>query len=856
MGYVKTEVRDPLKELEVLASPERENYKPRDKVRVSLHAKGRAGAVEEPMELAVAVLDEAVFDLLAQGRDYYDPYKGFYALEPLDLVNFNLLLRLVGRQKFEKNGANQGGGGGASFDVRAIFKYLAYWNPSLQTDAGGRASIEFEAPDNLTGWRILAVAITPGDHMGLGDSRFQVTRPTELRPVMPNQVTEGDRFRTGFSVFNRTGERRKLDVRITVEGPVTTRQGSATLESSQELQLDPWQRRTLWLPVETRDDGRLLFTARAWDAVDRDGLRHEVPVKPIKAPETAATYGTTTAEKVEESIKFPQDILPNVGGVNVVAAPSVIGNLEGAFSYLRDYPYTCWEQKLTKGTMAAHYQNLKPWLSDELNWEGSDALPQKILNQAAAFQAPNGGMTYFRPEDRYVSPYLSAYTALAFNWLRRSGKDVPEAVEARLHEYLLALLRRDIVPDFYTRGMASTVRAVALAALADHGKTARADLERYRDHVQDMTLFGQAHHLLAALTVDNTDGVRREVTDRILSHASQSGGKFVFNETWDDGYSRLLASPLRSNCTVLSALTEMGETEQGAQLVGDIPFKLVRTITQSRGNRDHWENTQENIFCMNALTDFARVYEKDAPLMTVRARVDQDPVGEAKFDDLRDPPETFHRPMQKSDPGRARTVTLEKTGQGRLYYAVQMRYSPRTPKTDPINAGIEIRREYSVERDGKWVLLEDPMAIKRGELVRVDLFVSLPTARNFVVVDDPVPGALEPVNRDLATASRTDADKGEFKAADGSWWFRYSDWSSYGVSRWSFYHRELRHDAVRFYSDYLPAGNYHLSYTAQAITSGEFFVMPVYAEEMYDPDIFGKGVPASMDVTEDDAGGK
>ena len=23
-------------------------------------------------------------------------------------------------------------------------------------------------------------------------------------------------------------------------------------------------------------------------------------------------------------------------------------------------------------------------------------------------------------EDRYVSPYLSAYTALAFNWLRRS----------------------------------------------------------------------------------------------------------------------------------------------------------------------------------------------------------------------------------------------------------------------------------------------------------------------------------------------------------------------------------------------------------------------------------------------------
>ena len=141
------------------------------------------------------------------------------------------------------------------------------------------------------------------------------------------------------------------------------------------------------------------------------------------------------------------------------------------------------------------------------------------------------------------------------------------------------------------------------------------------------------------------------------------------------------------------------------------------------------------------------------------------------------------------------------------------------------------------------------MQLKRGELVRVDLYVSLPTARNFVVVNDPVPGGLEPVNRDLATASTVDADKGAFQRAGGSWWFRYSDWSSYGVSRWSFYHRELRHDTVRFYSEYLPAGNYHLSYTAQAIAPGTFIVMAVNAEEMYDPDIYGKGVPASLEVS-------
>jgi uncharacterized protein YfaS (alpha-2-macroglobulin family) len=132
--------------------------------------------------------------------------------------------------------------------------------------------------------------------------------------------------------------------------------------------------------------------------------------------------------------------------------------------------------------------------------------------------------------------------------------------------------------------------------------------------------------------------------------------------------------------------------------------------------------------------------------------------------------------------------------------------------------------------------------------VRVDLFISLPTARQFVVVDDPVPGGLEPVNRDLANASVVDAEAGAFKAAGGSFYFQYGDWHYYSVSLYSFQHQELRHDAARFYSDYLPAGNYLLSYTAQAIAAGSFSAMPTRASEAYDPDIYGLGTPASLTV--------
>jgi alpha-2-macroglobulin len=193
-------------------------------------------------------------------------------------------------------------------------------------------------------------------------------------------------------------------------------------------------------------------------------------------------------------------------------------------------------------------------------------------------------------------------------------------------------------------------------------------------------------------------------------------------------------------------------------------------------------------------------------------------------------------------------VHIDRQGTGRLYYATRLSYSLTDQAAKETNAGIEVHREYSVQRNGRWELLASPLNVKRGELVRVDLYLSLAAPRHFVVVDDPVAGGLEPVNRDLATASTVDADQTEFQAAGGSFWFKYSDWSEYGIALWSFYHRELLHEAARFYADYLPAGNYHLSYGAQAVAEGEFHASPAKAAEMYDPDVYGKSLPAQVSV--------
>ena len=842
IGYVRTEVRDVYKELDVRVHPREELLRPGQTATVEIEAATRQGDVPE-MEFAVAVLDEAVLDLLAHGSEGFDPYRGLYELGPLDLWNFNLLKNLIGIQKFEKKGATPGGDGGFDPALRSLFKFVSYWNPALRADERGRARFSFVVPDNLTGWRVLVMAATPGDRVGLGQASFRVNRPTELRPALPNQVIEGDRFTARFTVMNRTDRKRKLSVAVKAEGAL---RGKAEL--ARVIEAAPYKRTAVGLDVQTSGPGAVRFTVRAGDAEDADALALSVPVGRRLALESAAEYGSTTEPSVSETLEFPKAMREDVGRVAVAATPTVIGNLEGAFRYLRDYPYLCWEQILSKGVMAAHFRALSDWLPRELEWREAERLPQETLALAADFQAPNGGMGFFMPSDEYVSPYLSAYTALAFQWLRERGYTVPAEVEGRLHGYLKDLLRHDAFPTFFSKGMAASVRAVALAALARAGKLEPSELERARPHLPQMDLFGRAHFLQAAARLPGTDDARREVTDLLLSHAHESGGKMAFTELLDDGYERLLHSELRTSCAILDALVAEGPAALAAAGATELPQKLVRSVTQTRKRRDHWENTQENLFCTAALIDYAEAYERETPSLRVTAALDGERLGSASFDDRRAGAIELERPVRPGDAGRRAEVRLEREGAGRLYYAVRLQYAPSDLAPRETNAGIEVHREYSVERDEAWVRLAQEARVRQGELVRVDLYVILPAPRNFVVVDDPLPGGLEPVDRDLATASEVDADKAVDSYPPDSFYFRYDDWQWFAATFYSFYHRELRHDRARFYSEYLPAGRYHLSYVAQVIAPGEFAALPTHAEEMYDPDVFGRAAPGTLTV--------
>jgi uncharacterized protein YfaS (alpha-2-macroglobulin family) len=856
MGYISVPVIDRYKEINVIAKTDQEIYRPRDKIKVKLHAQPKIKtAKSEPIELAVAVIDEAVFDLLSGGNKNYDPYRGLYQFDQLDLRNYSLLTRLVGRQKFETKGANPGGDGGVDVSMRSIFKYISYWQPSLRTDAQGNAKIEFDAPDNLTGWRVLVLAVTLSDRAGLGVAQFKVNRPTEIRTAMPNQVVEGDTFKANFTVMNRTQQTRHVKVAIRAQGNIDSK--ATASDYMRIVDLAPYQRATVSMPVRAQIlplsaellTGSIRFVVRAGDSIDADVMEHTLTIEKNRSLETSASYGTTTANHVAEAIVIPENIYTDTGSIAINLSSSVIASVEGAFRYLRDYPYECWEQRLSKSVIAEIYQQLKSYVPRNFIWEASSHLAQKNLNLASNFQAPNGGMCYFNSNDERADPYLSAYTALAFHWLREDGKTIPTAVENKLHDYLLNFLRRNASPEYYSENMTDTVRATALAALAQQHKINLTDLTRLQPKFASMNLLGQAHFIQAALATSGAEKMAKELIEEMLGHSAQTAGKFMLTARTTEEFSRILSSPLRDNCAALDTLVTVAKM-QGLESVGDIPFKLVRTITETRKSRDHWENTQENLYCMRALANYSRVYESQPADMQVSVRLDNESLGKVSFKQQSAQPTTLIRPLQKIDPGRHATVHIDHEGRGRLYYATTLSSASINAGDATVNAGMELKRQYSVLRDKKWVLLKSPMKLQRGEVVRVDLYLSLPRPGNFVVINDPIPGALEPVNRDLATASSVDAESNVYQPSQGSAWFNYKLLIEYNAAYWGFYHQELHNEVARFYSDYLTPGNYHLYYMAQVVAEGTFIAKAPLAQEMYDPDVQGRDATATLIVGE------
>ncbi len=850
MGLVTLAVETKSRRLAVDVTPDRPEYGPGSEIDVALSVKDASG-VGVPAEVTLFAVDEAVLRLT--GYEEPDPMKVFWAPRGLSVRTSDVRLELMSRRSYDDDKGDEGGGGaGADGTMRSDFRTAAYWNPGILTDSRGRASVRFRLPENLTSYRIMAVAVSRTDRFGRGKASVRIAKPLLMRPALPRFVRPGDAFEAGVVVTNRGGP--AGEARVTVEADGARLRG----EAERTVRLGTGRSAEVRFQLEAGSPGEATFRFRVRMGDLEDGLRVKRPVILPLVPETVATYGETLSRAVERLGDLDL-VRGDVGGLTVTVSSSALTGLQPAIDHLLFYPHACAEQLVSRIVPLVALRELCDGLGLALPAD-ADKLVRGAISDLAAMQRPDGGFGFW-PGAYRSDPWLTAYVAWGLLRARERGHDVPETILEEAARRLERLLRTDAAASEPAR-LPIVTRAFIVYVLADAGNPEHGYQETLFDRRGELPLIGKGFLLKAYVlsgsgceTGDCPQVV--ELLREIENHAFQSAGKAHFEENVGDLYRALMQSDTTANAILLDALLMADPRHH-------LAAGIVRWLLDKRdGGR--WATTQDSAHALLALAGFHRAREAEPADFTATIDLGSERLVAEEFRGRGVREARTAIPMGRLAEGTGEEILVRRQGpSGRLYYSLLLEYARSDLPAEPIDRGFWVERRYEVVdlaamREGRGVPRGRTQIhrVKAGDLVRVQVSIVTPQERSVVVVEDPLPAGLEAIDFDLRTATLTlqraaagyargdDDPYGGYGIDDDS---AYGYGYDYGYDRdpsgewwWTpFYHRDDRDDRVVLYADSLPAGVHHYEYLARAVTPGTFVVGPLRAEEMYAPETFGR----------------
>ncbi|MBN2409556.1 MAG: hypothetical protein JXE07_07435 [Candidatus Aminicenantes bacterium] len=827
IGYVNLRVDPAEKRLTVEILEERKEYKPKESVSLKFKVRDNAGA-GCPASLAVAVVDVGVLNLI--GYQTPDPFSEFYGERPLSVRTSETRIHVVGQRDYGEKGEDTGGGGEgqaavlkgglAEVVLRGDFRTTAYWNPSLSSDESGEAEVTFRLPDNLTTFRIMAVAQTKDSRFGGGETTFRVSKRLLLQAALPRFARVGDAFEGGVLVHNSSQHQGDVLLSVSASGIRMT-----DSQADRRFNLGSGESREVLYSFRADEPGRASFRFRAVMGEESDGLELEIPLHLPRPTETVALFGETR-ESAEETIAVPTDVFPESSRIEIQAASSALLSLTGSVDGLMDFPYLCLEQRLS--ALLAFVLAPQVLLDFGLTRLKPEELRRTVrtgLGEIFAYQRDGGGFGLW-PESRKEVPFLTGYALLTLLKAADGGYAVEQdRLERGLH-YLDRFLREKWNPEQwpFTPGDWETSRALALYVLSLANRPQPAFAETLFNGRENLPLFGKTLLLKALYYGKGSPEARNTLIQELLNAIKVTPESAHFEE--DEGRESrwIYASNTRTTAFILQTLVEIGSDHPS---LSSIARWLV---AQTRSPREF--STQEHFFVFYALNEYYRQIEGPGGDLHGKIALAGQTVIEGEFERDRRRLKRAGIPLSELgiETGGEWALRAEKKGDGILYYGARMTYAPRgaLPARDE---GIAVLKRFA-SLDGKTLETVPP-----GALVVVTVEVAVPRESLFVVVDDPLPAGLEAVNPEFLTESAEARRILEAAGLSPAWpWWR------------GFNHIEMHDDRVLLFADSLPPGVHSHRYLARALSSGLFVMPGTVAKEMYAPEVFGRSLEKTVRV--------
>jgi uncharacterized protein YfaS (alpha-2-macroglobulin family) len=840
MGYVELEVSTDEKVIQVSIEPNKERFKPRDKVTYTVSTTDVQG---RPLsaEVSLALVDAALLSLADDSSP--KPLEAFYERRGLGVQtgathaqSIDRLNQLGGGSPREPGG--KGGGGGMEGEVRRIFRDTAYWNPTVRTDDEGQATVSVELPDNLTTWRLTAKAVNEATQVGEATNEIVVAKDLLIRPVTPRFFVSGDTARLEAVVHNYTEQ--EVEVAASLSATGLAIEGSAVHSVSipaAESRKVAWQ-----TSVALGDEATLTFSAQAANGLS-DAIELKLPVYAYGTPEVVGNAGQVT-DSVRELVRLPDYIDRERGELTLELSPSLAASMRYSLHYVEEYKYECTEQTISRflPRLVLYRAINKLGLPDTFGLE--DELPGLVTRSIQRLyrgQNSDGGWGWWFGDTS--NPEITAYALFGLAEARDAGFAVDDSVLERAAQFLQDYLNR---PTDVLHPQNADTRAFMLFALAEAGQGSLGTINALAERPETLGNYGKAFVAMALLKLtDDPSNFRIQALISDLTNAAILSNTGTHWQEEEEDYSTMNTAT-RSTAIVLDALVRVRP---------DHPLvdSTVRWLMVAR--RDgHWETTQETAMSLLALTDFLEASGELKADYSYQVRVNGDILSEKEIEpsDLGESEKLVVsvRDLLIGEDNQVDMARAPADSKGRLYYTMHLRYFPPAEEAEAANYGVGVSREY-LPADGAEGKIEGAAL---GDVVKVRLTVVAPTDLHYVVVEDHLPAGLEPIDTSLQTTSskirQMMLDEQRKAAGEG----RGRGWGWWSYRRSFFTHVDMRDDRVVLFATYLPRGVHEYVYFLRATTVGEYRVMPAQASEMYFPEVWGRTDGALFSVVPEVAG--
>ena len=834
LGYVELQVEDASKRLSVSVTANKQEYRPANAARVDVLLKDALGKPAVG-EVTLWAVDYGVLSLT--GFQTPDVLRSVYVPKALQVTTEDNRQRIVARRAIIPKGADEGGGGGSDAGagtLRRDFRVLAFWVGSTVTDSAGKATVNLKLPESLTTYRIMAVSGDKASRFGWGQSEIRVNKPVALRPAFPRFLAVGDRATFGSVVTNQLGSRGQAVITIRSLDPAILRIDGA---AQQRTDVAAGQSAEVRFTASALGIGRARVQMTARLNGESDAYEEVLPVEILVSPETVAAYGQTNTTATE-TLTLPAGAVPGFGGLSVEMSSTALSGLGEGARYLLEYPYGCAEQKASRALALVLAADLGgAFRMQEVDVAQVRPLAQSTIRELQTFQCPSGGFGYWPGNCWTVSPYLTSYLLHVLHVATQRGYTVDQAVVNRAQEYLQRELAQALPAEEGAHPAYLAWQAFAVKVLVEGGRTQDSTVTRLLANVNRMPVFALAHLYDAIANQPARAAQRNDLLRRLRNAITEEGGSAHVEELTDPYLMWFWNSNVRSTAIALGALVR----NAGDDLATVRP--MVRWLVESR-KKGRWGNTQENAWALEALVDYYRKYESMSPDFVATASLGSTTLARRAF--VGRSTEAFRRDVPLSSvpkpavSGATQPLRFEKVGTGTLFYTARLRYAVNQLFTDGLDQGILIERSYAPYKEG--AELPGATRFTAGDLIRVTLRFTLTKERRYVAVADPLPAGFEAVESWFATtASDLARAQDDQNIPDGSGWRWW--WERGGFDRVE------RHDnRVQIFATRLSEGIHEFSYIVRATTAGTFRTAPAHAEEMYEPEVFGRTATSTIEV--------